>query len=61
MSDELIDINRYRLNGLTQTRMFSTCPVLPKYHVSFGDPVERQEVSTEFEVNRESDPRKGQS
>ena len=41
--------------------MFSTCPVLPKYHISFGDPIERQEVSTEFEVNRDSDPRKGQS
>ena len=41
--------------------MFSTCPVLPKYHVSFGEPIERQEVSTEFEINKDQDPRKGQS
>jgi hypothetical protein len=50
--DELIDINRYRIDGLTQKNMWSTCPVLPKFHVTFGEPIERQEVSTEFEVNK---------
>jgi len=39
--DELIDLNKYRFNGRTQTQMFSTCPVLPKYHVTFGEPIER--------------------
>lgn len=39
--DELIDLNRFRYNGRTQNQMFSTCPVLPKYHVSFGEPIER--------------------
>lgn len=56
--DEMIDINKYRFNGLTQTHMWSTCPVLPKFHSTFGDPIERQEFSTEFEVNKNSDPRK---
>jgi hypothetical protein len=31
--------------------MWSTCPILPKFHITFGEPIERQEVSTEFEVN----------
>jgi hypothetical protein len=48
--EELIDIKQYRFNGLTQNQMWSTCPVLPKFHVTFGEPVERQEASTEFEV-----------
>lgn len=51
--DELIDLNRFRFNGRTQNQMFSTCPVLPKYHVTFGEPIERQEVSTEFEINKD--------
>lgn len=41
--------------------MWSTCPVLPKYHITFGEPLHRQEASTEFEVNRGADPRKGMS
>lgn len=41
--------------------MWSTCPILPKYHITFGEPVERQEVSTEFEVNKNKDPRHGQA
>lgn len=59
--DEMIDINKYRFRGLTQTHMWSTCPILPKFHVTFGEPIERQEVSTEFEVNKSSDPRKDQA
>jgi hypothetical protein len=39
--------------------MWSTCPVLPKFHSTFGEPIERQEVSTEFEVNQ--DPKKDQA
>jgi hypothetical protein len=41
--------------------MWSTCPVLPKFHITFGEPIERQEVSTEFEVNRNKEPRHGQA
>ena len=59
--DEMIDINKYRYNGLTQTQMWSSCPILPKYHITFGEPLQRQEVSTEFEMNRGADPRKGMS
>jgi hypothetical protein len=54
----MIDINQYRFKGLTQNAIWSTCPVIPKYHVTFGEPIERQEVSTEFEVDKHFDPRK---
>jgi len=59
--DEMIDINRYKFNGLIQNYMWSTCPVLPKFHITFGEPIERQEISTEFEVNKDKDPRHGAS
>jgi hypothetical protein len=41
--------------------MWSTCPILPKFHIAFGEPIERQEVSTEFEVNKKADPKKDES
>jgi len=59
--DEMIDIHKFRFNGLTQTHLWSTCPILPKYHITFGEPLERQEVSDEYEANRGADPRKGMS
>lgn len=59
--DEMVDINRYKFQGQLQNCMWSTCPVLPKFHVTFGDPVERQEASLEFEVNQNKDPRHEQA
>lgn len=55
--DEMIDINRYKFQDQLQNSMWSTCPILPKYHITFGEPVERQEVSVENEVNKNKDPR----
>jgi len=54
--DEMIDINRYKFQDQLQNFMWSTCPILPKYHITFGEPVERQEVSVENEVNKNKDP-----
>jgi hypothetical protein len=59
--DEMIDINGYRLNGMFQNGVYSTCPILPKFHLAYGEPIERQEVSQEFEVSKDSDPRKAQA
>lgn len=36
----------------------STCPILPKFHLTWGEPIERQEVSVEYETLKDSDPRK---
>ena len=41
--------------------MWSTCPVLPKYHIAYGEPIQRQEALAEFEVNKDADPRKAMS
>ena len=34
--DELIDIKKFRYKGLTQNQMWSTNPVLPKFHATYG-------------------------
>jgi len=57
--DELIDINRYRFQGMLQNQIFSTCPIIPKYHLAFGEPIERQEVSAEQEYWKGQDASKG--
>lgn len=59
IQDEMIDINRYRFNQQVNTIIFSTCPIVPKFHTTFGEPVDRQEISAEFEQNRNQDPKKG--
>lgn len=59
IQDEMIDINRYRFNQQVNTKIFSTCPIVPKFHTTFGEPVDRQEISAEFEQNRNQDPKKG--
>ena len=47
--DELVDINKFRFNGAFTNKLMSTCPILPKYHVAFGQPIDRQEMSSELE------------
>lgn len=37
----LIDINKYRFNNRLTNLMSSTCPVTPKYHSTFGIPIDR--------------------
>ena len=39
--DSLMDINKYRFNKKLSNFLYSTCPLVPKFHASFGQPVER--------------------
>ena len=61
IQDEMIDINKFRYQNQMSNIIYSTCPVIPKYHTTFGDPIDRQEVSAEFEQTKEADPKKGQA
>ena len=59
IQDEMVDINRFRYEGQLSNVIYSTCPVIPKYHTTFGEPIDRQEISAEFEQTKDSDPKKG--
>jgi hypothetical protein len=41
IQDEMIDINRFRYNQQITNAIYSTCPVIPKYHITFGEPIDR--------------------
>ena len=59
--DELVDINRFRYNNLFTNKQMSTCPILPKFHITYGHPIDRQEISAEYEQTKDSDPKKQQA
>jgi hypothetical protein len=37
------------LNGTLKPKALSTCPVIPKYHASFGEPMEKMKLNMEKE------------
>ena len=49
IQDEMVDINRFRYQNQLSNIIYSTCPIIPKYHTTFGEPVDRQEISAERE------------
>ena len=57
----MVDINRFKYNSAFTNPVYSTCPIIPKYHSTFGEPIERQEASAEYEQNKDTDPKKGQA
>jgi len=57
----MIDINRFRYQKQLSNIIYSTCPIIPKYHTTFGEPIDRQEISSEFEQTKDADPKKGQA
>ena len=57
----MVDINRYRYQNQMSNIIYSTCPIIPKYHTTFGEPIDRQEISSEFEQTKDADPKKGQA
>jgi hypothetical protein len=40
---KLIDFNQYKLNGRFINNLSATCPIIPIFHSTFGNPVERLE------------------
>lgn len=60
INDPLIDINRYRYNDRLSNYMYSTCPIVPKFHATFGQPIERQEISAEIDMARHTDVKQGE-
>jgi hypothetical protein len=49
LRDPLIELNKYKFGKVVQNYLNSTCPVVPKFHSTFGQPIERQEISKEIE------------
>lgn len=60
--DPLVDINKYQLRGNTCVNhnfLYSTCPTIPRYHQTYGQAADRQEISKEIQFGqRIMDPRR---
>ncbi len=41
IQDEMVDINRFRYQNSLSNIIYSTCPIIPKYHTTFGEPIDR--------------------
>jgi hypothetical protein len=57
----MVDINRFRYQGQMSNIIYSTCPIIPKFHTTFGEAIDRQEISSEFELTKDADPKKGEA
>jgi hypothetical protein len=53
-----VDIQKLKLNDKFRNYIFSTCPIIPRFHLVFGEPLDRQEVSAELEIAKSSDNKK---
>lgn len=58
ITDPLVDINKYRFNKRIQNYLHTTCPIVPKFHSTFGQPIERQEISKDIDNGKNTDVHK---
>lgn len=45
----LFDMKQYKYKGKFCNKIYSTCPVVPRFHSTFGEPVEFQPMNVEME------------
>mmetsp|Transcript_23046 Transcript_23046/g.22433 ORF Transcript_23046/g.22433 Transcript_23046/m.22433 type:complete len:85 (+) Transcript_23046:2030-2284(+) len=55
---QMVDMMKVKFNDKFKSFIFSTCPIIPRFHLAFGEPLERQEVSAELEKAKLSDNKK---
>ncbi len=48
-STKLYDMKQFKYKGKFCNKIYSTCPVLPRFHATFGEPVEFQPLNVEME------------
>lgn len=41
INDQLIDIHKYKFNDRFKNFIFSSCPIIPRFHSTFGEPLDR--------------------
>lgn len=49
LEQNLVDMKKFKMRGKFNNKIFSTCPILPRYHATFGEPVEFQPLNVEME------------
>ena len=47
--NSLIDMKKFKFKGKFNNKVFSTCPVIPRFHATFGEPIDFQPLNVEME------------
>ncbi|CDW83349.1 UNKNOWN [Stylonychia lemnae] len=47
--NSLVDMKKYKFKGKFNNKVFSTCPSIPRFHATFGEPIEFQPYNVELE------------
>ncbi len=58
INDNLIDIHKLAFNDSFKNLVFSTHPLLPRFHATFGEPLNRLEISQERQAQKTQDNKK---
>lgn len=41
LNDQMIDIMKYKFNGKLKNFIYSSSPIIPRFHSAFGEPIDR--------------------
>jgi len=50
----LTSVRMYKINGIFNNKVYSTCPFYPKFHCTFGEPTVRETSSQEFDNEKKN-------
>jgi hypothetical protein len=42
-------MKKFKFKGKFNNKIYSTCPSIPRFHATFGEPVEHQPLNVEME------------
>jgi hypothetical protein len=45
----LIDMKKFKYQGQFSNKIYSTCPIFPKFHSAYGEPVEKQPLNIDMQ------------
>lgn len=48
----MASVRMYKQNGTFNNKVFSTCPSVPKFHCTFGEPTSRQTEDIEMDLQK---------
>lgn len=48
----MASVRMYKCNGYFNNKVFSTCPSVPKFHCTFGEPTMRQTEDMEMDAKK---------
>lgn len=61
MNNSLLDLNSFKFNNKLRNIVSSTCPIIPRYHSTYGQPIDQQPFSTELNYQNQPEWQKDEA